>query len=404
MTLSRNRLLTAVLAITALAATGVQGAHAATASAPAAPSASPYHPQMVRALAQSLGVSDAAAVQRLDRQAGQQEALDRLERSGVRTDGAFFDDAGRLVVNAADERAADAVEEAGLQARIPARGEAALDRIKAALDTKAARQVPDGVTSWAVDVETDTVTVTVADRTKAAARAFLAAAARHGGAVRVVQDEDVLEAQTTVYPGSRMNINNLPGNWCSVGFGARDSQGRQHLVSAGHCVAGGPGLYFEGDRFAVGERSRYREGYNSVDMGTARVDAGDAIATSVGTWGNSAPIAVKGSQRAPRGATVCKSGSTTGWTCGAVESYNVSVTYTNPRTGVQTFVSGLGSSSVCTEGGDSGGAYISGNQGQGMTSGGPTGQQCGGVYGAGSSYFQPLDDALRYYGLTLNTN
>jgi hypothetical protein len=403
MSLTRNRLLTAVLAITALAATGTQGAHAATAPVPAPP-AGHYQPEMVHALAQSLGVSDAAATRRLDSQADQQRILDRLERDGVRTDGAFFDDACCLVVNAADGRAADAVREAGLRARIPARGEAALDRVKAALDAQAARQVPEGVTSWEVDVETDTVTVTVADRTTAAAQAFLAAAARHGSAVRVVEDEDVLEAQTTVYPGSRMNINNDPGSWCSVGFGARDGQGRQHLVSAGHCVAGGPGLYFDNDRFAVGEYSRYREGYNSVDMGTARVDAGDAIATAVGTWGNGSPIAVKGSQRAARGATVCKSGATTGWTCGAVESYNVSVTYTNPRTRVQTLVTGLGSSSVCTEGGDSGGAYISGNQGQGMTSGGPTHQQCSGVYGAGSSYFQPLDDALRYYGLTLNTN
>lgn len=40
-----------------------------------------------------------------------------------------------------------------------------------------------------------------------------------------------------------------------------------------------------------------------------------------------------------------------------------------------------------------------------MTSGGPTNQRCsGGVNSRGSSYFQPLDDALRYYGLTLNTN
>ncbi len=39
-----------------------------------------------------------------------------------------------------------------------------------------------------------------------------------------------------------------------------------------------------------------------------------------------------------------------------------------------------------------------------MTSGGPTGQRCNGQLNSrGSSYFQPLDDALAYYGLTLNT-
>ncbi|WP_455433136.1 hypothetical protein [Streptomyces kanasensis] len=106
MTLSRNRLLTTALAVAALAATGMQGAHAATGPEPAP---GHYQPQMVHALAQSLGVSDTAAVRHLDRQADQQETLDHLERAGVRADGAFFDDAGRLVVNAADGRAAGAV-------------------------------------------------------------------------------------------------------------------------------------------------------------------------------------------------------------------------------------------------------------------------------------------------------
>jgi hypothetical protein len=82
--------------------------------------------------------------------------------------------------------------------------------------------------------------------------------------------------------------------------------------------------------------------------------------------------------------TLCKSGRT----CGRVDSYNVSVTYSDPDGGPDTVVTGLGSSSVCTQGGDSGGAYIFGNQAQGMTSG---------------AYFQPLDDALSHYGLSLNT-
>ncbi|QKW05004.1 S1 family peptidase [Streptomyces sp. NA04227] len=400
MALSRRQFFATAVAAAALTATGVTGAQAVTAEAPAGS----YQPQMVEALADSLGVSESAAVARLDRQAALQKTLGLIQDKGVRTDGAFFDHKGRLVVNAANAQAAEDAEDAGLTARIPARGEAQLNRIKAALDARAAKRVPAGVTSWAVDVEKDTVTVTVADSKTASARSFLAAAAKYGSAVRVVKDKTEYEPQATVYPGSRMNLNNDSRSWCSVGFGARDSQGYQHLVSAGHCVESKPGLYLDGDRFAVGERSRFREGYNSVDMGTARVDSGDAIATSVGTWGNGSPVAVKGSQRATRGATVCKSGSTTGWTCGSVGSYNVSVTYTNPNTGARTYVTGLATSSVCTEGGDSGGAYISGNQGQGMTSGGPTGQQCNGVYGEGSSYFQPLDDALRYYGLTLNTN
>ncbi|GAA3399311.1 hypothetical protein GCM10017752_67630 [Streptomyces roseoviridis] len=140
-------------------------------------------------------------------------------------------------------------------------------------------------------------------------------------------------------------------------------------------------------------------GQSSVDMGIAALNSGHSIATAVTTYGKAGTVAVKGSSRAASGADLCKSGRTTGWTCGKVKSYNATVNYGN------TTVSGLASSTVCSEGGDSGGAYISGHQAQGMTSGGPSGQKCtGGVYSQGTSYFQPLDDALRRYSLTLNTN
>ncbi|MYR62828.1 S1 family peptidase, partial [Streptomyces sp. SID625] len=227
----------------------------------------------------------------------------------------------------------------------------------------------------------------------------------HGSAVRIVRDGQGLTTQATVYPGSSMSWTNNSGSWvCSVGYGAHDSSGRQYLVSAGHCVADLTDLYFNKSHFAKGVHSRYALGRQSVDMGIAQVDSDDSIATQVGTWGQGSNVAVKGSRRAASGASLCKSGQTTGWTCGAVKSYNVSVTYKDEHGGPNTVVTGLATSSVCTEGGDSGGAYISGNQAQGMTSGGPIGQQCSGTNSSGSSYFQPLDDALSYYGLTLNTN
>ncbi|MEU6479849.1 S1 family peptidase [Streptomyces sp. NPDC047017] len=387
---------------TLLSAAVVTGAAQAT----AAPTAPRYQPAMIAALAHSLGVSEDAAVARLDQQAAQQGELTELGRSGVATDGAYFTADGKLTVNVTSAAAATQVRQHGLTARVPRRGEHTLDRIKASLDTQALRDAPDGVTSWSVDLPSDTVTVHVDPaRTSAAAKSFLKAAASHGSAVRVVRDGRRLAPQSTVYPGSSMSWTNSQGSWvCSVGYGAHDSSGRQYLVSAGHCVADLTDLYFNNAHFAKGVHSRYALGRRSVDMGIAQVDTDDSIATQVGTWGQGSNVAVKGGKRAASGASLCKSGQTTGWTCGAVKSYNVSVTYTDEHGGPDTVVTGLASSSVCTEGGDSGGAYISGNQAQGMTSGGPTGQQCSGTNSRGSSYFQPLDDALSYYGLTLNTN
>ncbi|HET6857875.1 MAG TPA: S1 family peptidase [Streptomyces sp.] len=361
-----------------------------------------YQPEMVRALAASLGVSEASAVQRLDRQDAQQSRLAGLGKSGIPTDGAFFNGSGTLTVNADDAAGARKIEKAGLDSRVPTRGQTALDRIKAELDAAAAKRAPEGVSSWSVDLASDTVTVEVNDGRTAAAKAFLAKAAEHGSAVRVVHGQEKLAPQAVISPGSRMTFN---GFLCSVGYGARDSAGKQYLVTAGHCIEDLPDLYYNNAHFAKGTNTRFALGTRSVDMGIAAVDSDDSIATSVGTYNVSNPVAVRGSQRAASGAALCKSGQTTKWTCGKVSSYNVSVTYTDQNGGPDTVVTGLGSSTVCTQGGDSGGAYISGNQAQGMTSGGPSNQQCtGGVNSRGSSYFQPLDDALAHYRLTLNTN
>ncbi|WP_053648670.1 MULTISPECIES: S1 family peptidase [unclassified Streptomyces] len=363
-----------------------------------------YQPEMVRALAASLGVSEKAAVDRLDRQDAQQAKLAELRKSGTAGDGAFFDASGKLTVNADDTAEATRIEKAGLAARVPARGQAALDEVKAELDALAAEKVPSGVVAWSVDLASDKVTVKVNDDRGAAAKAFLARAAQHGSAVEIVRGQEKLEAKAAVYPGSKMTFNNT-SNYCSVGYGARDSSGKQYLVTAGHCVTNT--LRYDGTAFAQGYKTRYALGTRSVDMGILTVNSGHSITTSVGTWGqgSTSTVAVKGVSRAASGAAVCKSGATTGWTCGTIGSYNNTVTYVDRNGGPDTVVTGLATSSVCVEGGDSGGAYISGNQAQGMTSGGPIDQQCtGGVNSRGTSHFQPLDDALRHYGLTLNTN
>ncbi|MGP3980101.1 S1 family peptidase [Streptomyces sp. KR80] len=367
-----------------------------------APSAPRYQPEMVKALAESLDVSEKAAVDRLDRQAAQQRRFAELRRKGIKADGAFFNKKGVLTVNAPNAKAAAEIEDAGLNARVPAQGQSALDRIKAALDAKAAKRVPTGVSAWSVDLASDIVTVEVNSDKSAAARSFLRAAKAHGDAVRVVRGRQALAPQAVIYPGSRMTFN---GYICSVGYGARDASGKQYLVTAGHCIEDLPDLYYDGSHFAKGTHTRFALGTSSVDMGIAAMDSDDSIATAVGTWGQAGNIAVSGSTRAAPGAALCKSGQTTGWTCGQVSSYNVTVTYIDQNGGPNTVVSGLGSSTVCTEGGDSGGAYISGNQAQGMTSGGPVRQRCRqGVNSRGTSYFQPLDDALSHYGLALNTN
>ncbi|MFF5372795.1 S1 family peptidase [Streptomyces sp. NPDC013187] len=395
MRISRIRLAALTAAVLLSSATVVSGAQAADSPG------THYDAAMISALAASLGVSEQAAVDRLDHETRQQGTLSSLERQGVATDGSFFDMNGDLVVNADGRQAVRELEGAGLRARTVRHGEDELNKVKAELDARALNATPTGVSSWEVDLATDTVTVKVHDGDNASARAFLRVARAHGDAVRILTDQQDLVPQATIKPGAEMAFN---GFVCSVGYGARDSAGRQYLVTAGHCIEDLPVLSYQGTRFAQGINTRFAMGSRSVDMGIARLDAGNTISTVVGTYGRAADPTVLGSRRAASGSTLCKSGRTTFWTCGRVNSYNVTVTYSDPNGGPNTIVTGLASSSVCTQGGDSGGAYISGNQAQGMTSGGPSSQRCNGSVNApGSSYFQPLDDALRHYGLTLNT-
>jgi streptogrisin C len=62
-------------------------------------------------------------------------------------------------------------------------------------------------------------------------------------------------------------------------------------------------------------------------------------------------------------------------------------------------VTGLTRTNVCAEPGDSGGSWLSGNQAQGVTSGGS-----GNCSSGGTTYFQPVNEILSAYGLTLVTS
>ena len=113
------------------------------------------------------------------------------------------------------------------------------------------------------------------------------------------------------------------------------------------------------------------------------------VQANVNMYNGSAAL-VSGSDEAAVGASICRSGRTTGWRCGNVRAKNVTVNYSDGP------VYGMTTTSACVEGGDSGGSFISGNQAQGVTSGGS-----GNCSSGGDSIFQPLQPILQKYGLRL---
>jgi streptogrisin D len=90
------------------------------------------------------------------------------------------------------------------------------------------------------------------------------------------------------------------------------------------------------------------------------------------------------------GQTVGRSGSTTGLHRGTVTGLNATVNYPEGQ------VSGLIRTTVCAEGGDSGGPLFAHNTALGLKSGGSGDCASGGI-----TYFQPVTEALSVYGVSV---
>ena len=249
-----------------------------------------------------------------------------------------------------------------------------LDAAKEALDAAGA-SAPDAVAGWHVDPSANQVVVTTRD--VAAAETFVAGSAAAPELVTVQYAPENPQPLADVVGGEAYIIDN--SSRCSVGFAVRGG-----FVTAGHCgtrgaTTTGPTGTFQGSSFP-GNDYAWVSTPNDTPVGVVDNYSGGRIA-------------VKGSSDAPIGSSICRSGSTTGWHCGTIQARNSTVNYAEGS------VTGLIRTTVCAEPGDSGGSAISGNQAQGVTSGGSGNCSVG-----GTTYFQPVNEILSAYGLTLKTS
>ena len=171
---------------------------------------------------------------------------------------------------------------------------------------------------------------------------------------------------------------------CSIGFSVEGG-----FVTAGHCGAEGDTTTGFNDQAQGTVRASVFPG--SADMGFVEVNGNWTPRAVVNDFGgNELPVA--GNTEAPVGAAVCRSGSTTGTFCGTILAKNQTVNYPEGA------VTGLTRTDVCAEGGDSGGPWLSGDQAQGVTSGGS-----GDCTVGGETFFQPVNEILAANNLTLVT-
>jgi streptogrisin C len=344
---------------------------------------------------------DASATKGTTVAVAQDRLADRLDRDlgTAQSGGAYIDKAGELVVTVTDHAAARQVNASGATSRQVAYSSAQLDDVKRTLDRFAKRSGAGAVQGWFVDVRSNNVVVTAAKGASNAATAQFLDKARSFGD-RVAINRTAADAvPAALYGGQQVNMSN--GFVCSNGFNAQTSSGQSILLTAGHCAEGNP--TFSRNGVTIGAT----RGYSFPGNDYASVNINDpgywAPQAAVDMYNGSARV-VSGYSSAPVGSSLCKSGRTTGWTCGTIEAYNQTVNY-----GGGDIVSGLVRHSACVEQGDSGGSNMSGNLAQGLSSGGQLynsggGLVCGEKVGQPNvSYYQPVGEALSAYGATLLT-
>lgn len=357
-------------------------------------------PALLDALRRDLGLSESQARARVEQEAwASQTAAALRDELGTRYAGAWLTgDAGELTVAVTEESAAERVRAAGAEAAVVTYGEQYLDRLKATLDEHA-DAAPDAISGWHVDASSNSVTVLAPSWAEPDARAFAVdSGVWGGGAVRVVASSEQPRLLADVRGGDPYFINESAR--CSIGFSVVGG-----FVTAGHCALAGTSTTgfdetAQGEFVAASFPGVDRNGPD--DWGVVEVNENWTPQPVVNAFGDACEpeqdpceggtLPVAGSDEAPIGASVCKYGSTTGVSCGVIQARSATVNYPEGT------VTGLTRTNVCAEPGDSGGSWLSGDQAQGVTSGGS-----GNCTTGGTTFFQPVNEILEVNNLTLVT-
>ncbi|UYQ61330.1 S1 family peptidase [Streptomyces peucetius] len=251
-------------------------------------------------------------------------------------------------------------------------------QLAAASDALLEADVPG--TAWHVDKATNTLVVTADSTVSQAELARIKREAGHNaGALRIERTpgtfSKLISGGDAIYASS----------WrCSLGFNVR-SGSTYYFLTAGHCTDGAGTWYANSSRSTViGPTAG--SSFPGNDYGIVRYSN-----TSLSHPGTVGGRDITGAANATVGMPVTRRGSTTGTHSGSVTGLNATVNY-----GGGDIVYGMIRTNVCAEPGDSGGPLYSGSRAIGLTSGGS-----GNCTTGGTTFFQPVVEALNRYGVSV---
>jgi hypothetical protein len=344
------------------------------------------HPAILAAMKRDLGLDAEQAHVRVARELKATEVIEQVRTlAGNSFGGAWLVD-GELNVAVTDEALKSELAAAGATPLVVSTPLSKLEEAKKALDkidieqALGKRSGENGIAAYYVDVAANKLILE-------ALSGSAAQAAELAKQVGLVESE--FEVRTvsglpttfaTVRGGDAYLINRSAR--CSVGFSVTTG-----FVSAGHCGTAGTTATTSGGATLGSFSGSVFPG--SGDYSYVRGSSGNTFSGTINNY-SGGTLPVSGSTASAVGASICRSGSTTGVHCGTVRALGATVSYSQGR------VTGLTQTNVCAEPGDSGGSFYSGAQAQGVTSGGS-----GDCSSGGTTYFQPVNEILSAYGLTL---
>jgi streptogrisin C len=346
------------------------------------------HPQILEAMKRDLGLDSEQATARVAREIKAADVIDALRTStGASFAGAWLsEDGAKINVGITDESLAEQVTAAGATPTIFSASLAKLQEAQKALDKIGTHQIQTldaeantGIASYFVDVAANKLVIEALSGSVEQAKEL---AAQVGLSEAEFKVETVEELPTTLATIQGGNAYYIGGGRCSIGFSVTTG-----FVSAGHCGrAGATASTSSGATLGTFSGSVFP---GSADMSYIRASSGNTLSGTVNNYSGGS-IRIAGSTATGVGGSICRSGSTTGVYCGSVSALGATVNYS------QGSVTGLTRTNVCAEPGDSGGSWYTGGQAQGVTSGGS-----GNCASGGTTFFQPVNEILSTYGLTL---
>ncbi|MDQ0793194.1 hypothetical protein QFZ58_001682 [Streptomyces sp. B1I3] len=239
-------------------------------------------------------------------------------------------------------------------------------------------------TAWYTEASTGKVVVTVDSTVSAAEIATIKQSVTDSGAKVDVNRTNgtfnkLIAGGQAIYAG---------GGRCSLGFNVR-SGSTYYALTAGHCTEIGSTWYTNsGQTSSLGTRAG--SSFPGNDYGLIRhTNSANADGRVYLYNGSYQDITSAGNPTV--GQAVKRSGSTTGVHSGTVTGLNATVNY-----GGGDIVNGLIQTNVCAEPGDSGGSLFAGTKALGLTSGGS-----GNCSSGGTTFFQPVTEALSAYGVSV---